>query len=55
MEFRIGVHLGEASAIVAQVLEVNPDLRVEQLECLRGPAPDELPVFQANLRRAGLP
>jgi tetratricopeptide (TPR) repeat protein len=46
----------EARAVVAEMLAVNPDLRIDELgECLRGGSAAELPVFQENLRRAGLP
>ncbi len=46
----------EAKAVVAEVLGVNPELRADQLgDFLVGQSPAELPVFQENLRRAGLP
>jgi len=45
----------EAKAVVTEVLAVNPELRADQLgECLRSLSAAELPVFQENLRRAGL-
>jgi hypothetical protein len=41
---------------VADVLRVNPELRGDQVtKCLDRVPEDELPAFQKNLRRAGLP
>lgn len=46
----------EAREIVAEVLEVNPNLRGDQLaQCLRHLSQAELAVATENLRRAGLP
>jgi hypothetical protein len=45
----------QVQAVVAEVRQVNPDLRADQLdECRRIP-PAELSVEEENLHRAGLP
>jgi len=46
----------EAQAVMAEVRQVNPELRADQIgECIRGLSSDGIPVYQENLRRAGLP
>jgi len=46
----------EAQAVVAEVRQVNPELRADQIgECIRALSSDEIPVYKENLRRAGLP
>jgi len=46
----------EAQAVVSEVRQVNPELRADRIgECIRSLLPGEIPVFQENLRRAGLP
>ena len=41
---------------MSEVRQVNPELRADRIgECIRSLLPGEIPVFQENLRRAGLP